>query len=95
MTFPMRKFQGHARTRLSYRENKGGPLLPSKFEDQYECTQRVAQEEEGGKPIERPERPKPTNVVNLMDALRQSVEASGAATSTKAKSSRGKFSQFI
>jgi hypothetical protein len=38
-----------------------------------------------GKPIERPERPKPTNVVNLMDAVRQSVEASGAATSAKGK----------
>jgi DNA end-binding protein Ku len=38
-----------------------------------------------GKPIERPELPKPTNVVNLMDALRQSVEASGAATSNKGK----------
>ena len=43
----------------------------------------VAQQE--GKPIERPERPKPTNVVNLMDALRQSVEASGASTMSKAK----------
>jgi non-homologous end joining protein Ku len=32
-----------------------------------------------------PERPKPTNVVNLMDALRQSVEASCTVTSTKAK----------
>ena len=38
-----------------------------------------------GKPIERPERREPTNVVNLMEALRRSVEASGASTSNKAK----------
>src|SRR5258708_2992223 len=35
-------------------------------------------------PIERPERPTPTNVVNLLEALRRSVEAGGASTS-KAK----------
>jgi DNA end-binding protein Ku len=30
-----------------------------------------------GKPIERPRDHKPSNVVNLMDALRKSVEADG------------------
>jgi hypothetical protein len=55
----------------------------------YEVLSRVSASdwEQGARAerFERPERPKPTNVVNLMDALRQSVEASGAATSTKAK----------
>jgi DNA end-binding protein Ku len=33
-----------------------------------------------GKPIERPERREPAKVVNLIDALRKSVEASGGKT---------------
>ena len=65
---------------------KAGHFDPDKFEDQYEdALKELLKKKQEGKPIERPERPKPTNVVNLMDALRQSVEASGAATSTKAK----------
>jgi DNA end-binding protein Ku len=57
-----------------------------KFEDQYEdALKKLLKKKQEGKPIERPERPKPTKVVNLMDALRQSVEASGAATSAKGK----------
>jgi DNA end-binding protein Ku len=60
---------------------------PSKFEDQYEdALKELLKKKQEGKPIERPERPKPTNVVNLMDALRQSVEVGGASTATsKAK----------
>ena len=65
-------------------KTKSGHFEPSKFEDQYEdALKELLKRKQEGKPIERPERPKPTNVVNLMDALRQSVEA--AATSTKAK----------
>jgi Ku protein len=65
---------------------KAGHFDPDKFEDQYEdALKELLKKKQEGKPIERPERPKPTNVVNLMDALRQSVEASGAATSNKDK----------
>jgi DNA end-binding protein Ku len=65
---------------------KAGHFDPDKFEDQYEdALKELLKKKQEGKPIERPERPKPTNVVNLMDALRQSVEASAAATSTKGK----------
>ena len=65
---------------------KAGHFDPDKFEDQYEeALKELLKKKQEGKPIERPERPKPTNVVNLMDALRQSVEASGAATSAKGK----------
>ena len=65
---------------------KTGHFEPSKFEDQYEdALKELLKKKQEGKPIERPEQPKPTNVVNLMDALRRSVEAGGAATSSKAK----------
>jgi DNA end-binding protein Ku len=67
-------------------KTKAGHFEPSEFEDQYEdALKELLKKKQEGKPIERPERPKPTNVVNLMDALRQSVEASGAATSVKGK----------
>jgi DNA end-binding protein Ku len=67
-------------------KTKAGHFEPSKFEDQYEdALEELLKRKQEGKPIERPERPKPTNVVNLMDALRQSVEASGASTGSKAK----------
>ena len=67
-------------------KTKAGHFDTDKFEDQYEdALKELLKKKQEGKPIERPERPKPTNVVNLMDALRQSVEASGAATSAKGK----------
>ena len=67
-------------------KTKAGHFEPSKFEEQYEdALKELLKKKQEGKPIERPERPKPTNVVNLMDALRRSVEASGTATSSKAK----------
>ena len=66
-------------------ETKAGHFDPSKFEEQYEdALKELLKKKQEGKPIERPERPKPTNVVNLMDALRRSVEASGPSTARKA-----------
>src|SRR5262245_32469386 len=59
-------------------ETKSGHFEPDKFEDQYEeALKDLLKRKQEGKPIERPERPEPTKVVNLMDALRRSVEASG------------------
>jgi DNA end-binding protein Ku len=53
---------------------------PSKFDDRYEdALKELLKKKQEGKPIERPERREPTNVVNLMDALRRSIEASGSA----------------
>jgi DNA end-binding protein Ku len=67
-------------------KTKSGHFDPEKFEDRYEdALKELLKRKQEGKPIERPERPKRTNVVNLMDALRQSVEASGASTGGKAK----------
>src|SRR5271165_5401003 len=70
-------------------ETKAGHFDPSKFDDRYEdALKELLKKKQEGKPIERPERREPTNVVNLMDALRRSVEASGAATSNKAPARR-------
>src|SRR5437763_9709568 len=67
-------------------KTKAGHFDSDKFEDRYEdALKELLKKKQEGKPIERPEPPKPTNVVNLMDALRQSVEASGASTPSKAK----------
>jgi DNA end-binding protein Ku len=67
-------------------KTKAGHFDSDKFEDQYEdALKELLKKKQEGKPIERPERPKPTNVVNLMDALRQSVEASGASTALRSR----------
>src|SRR3974390_853270 len=75
-------------------ETKSGHFDPDKFEDKYEdALKDLLKKKQEGKPIERPERPKPTNVVNLMDALRRSIQASGASVSHKAKSSAARHSE--
>jgi DNA end-binding protein Ku len=71
-------------------KTKEGHFEPNKFEDQYEDALReLLKKKQEGKPIERPERPNPTNVVNLMEALRRSVEAGGAASKAKEPARRG------
>jgi DNA end-binding protein Ku len=58
---------------------------PKKFEDQYEdALKDLLRRKQQGKPIEKPAR-EPAKVINLMDALRRSVEASGTATKGKAR----------
>jgi DNA end-binding protein Ku len=67
-------------------KTKEGHFNPSKFEDQYEdALKELLKRKQEGKPIERPERAAPTNVVNLMEALRRSVEASGKSIPGKEK----------
>src|SRR5271166_4715453 len=69
-------------------ETKAGHFDPSKFDDRYEdALKDLLKKKQEGKPIERPERREPTNVVNLMDALRRSVEASGARAPGKERQS--------
>src|SRR6266478_7043417 len=66
-------------------ETKAGHFDPSKFDDRYEdALKDLLRKKQEGKPIERPEHREPTNVVNLMDALRRSVEASDTGRSNKA-----------
>jgi DNA end-binding protein Ku len=59
-------------------DTKAGNFKPDKFEDHYEqALKDLLKRKQEGKPIERPKEHKPSNVVNLMDALRKSVEAEG------------------
>jgi DNA end-binding protein Ku len=69
-------------------KTKEGHFDSSKFDDRYEdALKDLLKKKQEGKPIERPERREPTNVVNLMDALRRSLEASsGAPASNKGTS---------
>jgi DNA end-binding protein Ku len=80
-------------------ETKTGHFEPQKFEDQYETAlKELIEKKLSGKPIEAPERREPARVINLMDALRRSVEAEnkppagGRATrpAAESKSARGK-----
>src|SRR5271165_1281754 len=67
-------------------ETKAGHFDPSRFDDRYEdALKDLLKKKQEGKPIERPERREPARVINLMDALRRSVGASGASTSNKGK----------
>ena len=70
-------------------EQKPTHFDPSRFDDRYEdALKDLLKKKQEGKPIERPERREPTNVVNLMDALRRSLVASGGApASNKGKTS--------
>jgi DNA end-binding protein Ku len=66
--------------------SKAGHFDPEKFEDRYEdALKELLKRKQEGKPIERPQEREPTNVVNLMDALRRSVEAGGKATAGESK----------
>lgn len=61
-------------------ESKRGHFDPSKFEDRYEDALRdLIKAKRAGKAVPEPSTPKPSNVVNLMDALRRSVKGEGAA----------------
>jgi DNA end-binding protein Ku len=55
---------------------KTGHFEPEKFEDHYEnALKELIRKKQSGKPIEREERHEPAKVINLMEALRQSVQA--------------------
>ena len=72
---------------------KEGPFEPEKFEDRYETAlEALVKSKQTGKPPKTPApAPKPSNVINLMDALRKSIKAEkGGATKTAARASRAK-----
>ncbi len=57
---------------------KKGKFEPERFEDQYEdALKEIIRKKQKGEKIERPKEPAHGKIVNLMDALRRSVEASG------------------
>ncbi|MFL5073910.1 MAG: Ku protein, partial [Microvirga sp.] len=74
-------------------QTKSGHFDPEKFEDHYEKALReMIKRKAAGKEITSPKRDEPSNVINLMDALKRSVAAEGgekhAASSAKAPSAR-------
>ena len=65
-------------------ETKKGKFQPAKFEDHYEeALKEIIRKKQKGEKIERPKEPTRGNVVNLMDALRQSVKGEGGRTRAK------------
>jgi DNA end-binding protein Ku len=67
-------------------ETKRGDFEPEKFEDQYEdALKELLRKKQQGEKIERPKAPTRSNVVNLMDALRQSVQAESTRGSERRK----------
>ncbi|MCC8938061.1 Ku protein [Bradyrhizobium sp. Arg68] len=64
-------------------DSKAAHFDPSKFKDEYETALKaLVRRKAAGKPIKAAEREeKPSNVVNLMDALKQSLKGGGARRS--------------
>jgi DNA end-binding protein Ku len=74
-------------------DTKRGKFEPQKFEDHYEnALKELLRKKQKGEKIERPREPARTNVVNLMQALRQSVQAAGGkqSSATRAQAKKGK-----
>jgi DNA end-binding protein Ku len=68
-------------------DTKAGDFDPSKFEDRYEnAVIELVRSKERGQPIATQETPRPSNVVNLMDALRKSIASEQPVTSKRAAS---------
>jgi DNA end-binding protein Ku len=76
-------------------ETKSGHFEPEKFEDQYEdALKELLKKKQAGEKIEAPKERTPAKVINLMDALRRSVEAErGGAAKRQAPSARGTESE--
>ena len=61
-------------------ETKTSEFDPKKFQDQYEdAVKDLLKKKQAGEKIEVPKERKPANVVNLMEALRRSIDAEGGA----------------
>jgi DNA end-binding protein Ku len=72
-------------------ETKKGTFEPEKFEDQYEdALKQLIRKKQKGEKIERPAERAPSNVVNLMDALRQSVKGDRSGAQQKTTRSQAK-----
>ncbi len=59
-------------------ETKTGHFKPAQFKDDYEdALKDLLRKKQKGEKIERPKEREPSNVINLIDALRQSVKTGG------------------
>ena len=71
-------------------ETKTGKFDPSKFEDRYEnAVVKMIQAKQAGEPVRQAKSERPSNVVNLMDALRRSLAAESEGGG-RSRASRGK-----
>jgi DNA end-binding protein Ku len=69
-------------------ETKKGKFAPEKFEDTYEeALKALIKKKQKGEKIESPKERGPANVVNLMEALRQSVKEGGGSARRKSERS--------
>jgi DNA end-binding protein Ku len=65
-------------------KTKQGHFKPGKFEDRYEeALKDLLKKKSHGETIERIEKREPAKVINLMDALRRSVEGKGSTARSK------------
>jgi DNA end-binding protein Ku len=63
---------------------KTGHFKPEQFKDQYEdALKDLLRKKQKGEKIERTKESEPSNVINLMDALRQSVKSGGGRSAGK------------
>jgi DNA end-binding protein Ku len=66
-------------------DTKRGKFEPDKFEDEYEdALKELLRKKQKGEKIEAPKERAPSNVINLMDALRNSVKAEGGRAPARA-----------
>jgi DNA end-binding protein Ku len=81
----MRELAGHII------ETKAADFDPSKFEDRYEtAVVELIRSKQAGQPVKTPAAPRPSNVVNLMDALRRSIDAEQPAAAPKKAPSKSR-----
>lgn len=65
-------------------ETKAANFDPAKFEDRYEnAVIELIRSKQSGQPVRTPEVPRPSNVVNLMEALRRSIDAEASVAAPK------------
>ena len=70
-------------------DQKSGHFDPEKFEDHYEkALNELVTKKQKGLPITAPKRPEASNVVDLMDALRQSLKSEPASRTKKTQPRR-------
>jgi DNA end-binding protein Ku len=74
-------------------DSKKAEWKPERFEDQYEdALKELLKKKQSGQKIEAPREREPSKVINLMDALRRSVETEGAAGGDRRKPASGRGS---
>src|SRR5262249_59904386 len=75
-------------------QSKKTKFNPDKFEDRYEnALVALIKAKQAGKPAPKLAEPKPSNVINLMDALRRSVKAEQSGAKPQAPSRRKRAPQ--